>query len=180
MNLLTKQKLTVLENESLMVSGKRECWGGGTVREFGKVMYTLLYSKWITSKDLLYSKWNFTQCYVQVRWEGSSCIPSLLTWNYHNIVNQLGAALCLVTQSCPSLCDPMDCSSPDSSVQEDSPGKRSPCTDPLDLSMGILSMKITLFSREPFQPRDQIQVSCMVGGFFTSWATREAQEHWSG
>ena len=27
-------------------------------------MYTLLYSKWITDKDLLYSTWNSTQCYV--------------------------------------------------------------------------------------------------------------------
>ena len=25
-----------------------------------------------------------------------------------------------------------------------------------------------------------IQVSCITGGFFTSWATREAQEYWSG
>ena len=36
----------------------------GTVREFGKVIYTLLYSKWITNKDLLYSTLNSTQCYV--------------------------------------------------------------------------------------------------------------------
>ena len=107
-------------------------------------------------------------------------IPSLPTWNYPSIVNRLHAVLCLVAQSCPTLCDPMDCSSPDSSVLKDSPGKRSPCTDPLDLFMGILSMKIMLFSRGPFQPRDQTQVSRMAGGFFTSWATREAQEYWSG
>ena len=31
--------------------------------------------------------------------------------------------MCLVTQSCPILCDPMDCSLPDSSVHGDSPGK---------------------------------------------------------
>ena len=31
--------------------------------------------------------------------------------------------LCLVTQSCPTLCDPMDCSPPGSSVHGDSPGK---------------------------------------------------------
>ena len=30
--------------------------------------------------------------------------------------------LCLVAQSCPTLCDPMDCSSPDSSLHGDSPG----------------------------------------------------------
>ena len=34
------------------------------------------------------------------------------------------------------------------------------------------------FSRESSQPRDWTQVSCIAGGFFTSWATREAQSHW--
>ena len=36
------------------------------------------------------------------------------------------------------------------------------------------------FSRESSQPSDQTQVSRIAGGFFTSWATREAQEYWSG
>ena len=36
------------------------------------------------------------------------------------------------------------------------------------------------FSRGSSQPRDQSQVSRIAGGFFTSWATREAQEYWSG
>ena len=31
--------------------------------------------------------------------------------------------VCLVSQSCPTLCDPMDCSPPGSSVHGDSPGK---------------------------------------------------------
>ena len=31
--------------------------------------------------------------------------------------------LCLVTQSCPTLCDPVDCSPPGSCVHRDSPGK---------------------------------------------------------
>ena len=31
--------------------------------------------------------------------------------------------VCLVTQSCPTLCDPMNCSLPGSSVHKDSPGK---------------------------------------------------------
>ena len=38
--------------------------GERIVKDFGKVMYTLLYLKWITNKDLLYSTWNSTQCYV--------------------------------------------------------------------------------------------------------------------
>ena len=33
------------------------------------------------------------------------------------------AVLCLVAQSCLTLCDPMDCSLPGSSVHGDSPGK---------------------------------------------------------
>ena len=45
--------------------------------------------------------------------------------------------LCLVTQSCPTLCDPMDCSLPGSSVHGDSPGKNTAvgltCPPPEDL-----------------------------------------------
>ena len=29
--------------------------GGGIVRDLGKVLYTLLYLKWIANKDLLYN-----------------------------------------------------------------------------------------------------------------------------
>ena len=36
------------------------------------------------------------------------------------------------------------------------------------------------FSRGSSQPRDWTQVSRTAGGFFTSWATREVQEYWSG
>ena len=36
------------------------------------------------------------------------------------------------------------------------------------------------FSRGSSQPRDQTQVSHIAGGFFTSWATKEAQEYRSG
>ena len=36
------------------------------------------------------------------------------------------------------------------------------------------------FSKGSSQPRDQIQVSHIAGGFFSSWATREAQEYWNG
>ena len=36
----------------------------GIVGEFGMDMYTLLYLKWITNKDLLYNTWNSAQCYV--------------------------------------------------------------------------------------------------------------------
>ena len=58
--------------------------------------------------------------------------------------------------------------------------------DPMDCTVhGILQSRILewvaiLFSRGSSQPRDQTQVSCIASGFFTSCATREAQEmRWS-
>ena len=44
--------------------------GEGIVMELGEVMYTLLYSKWITNKDLLHSTQNSAQGYVAA-WMGA-------------------------------------------------------------------------------------------------------------
>ena len=62
MNLLTKQK----ETHRKLTHG---CQAEGTVKDFGKVMYTLLYLKCITNKNLLYSTWNSAQCHV-LAWMG--------------------------------------------------------------------------------------------------------------
>ena len=48
------------------------------------------------------------------------------------------------------------------------------------LQARILEWVAFSFSRESSQPRDWTQVSGIAAGFFTSWATREAQEYWSG
>ena len=48
------------------------------------------------------------------------------------------------------------------------------------LQARILEWVAFSFSRGSSQPRDRTQVSHTAGGFFTSWATREAQEYWSG
>ena len=64
MNLLTKQKKTHRLRKWIY-----SCQGKETAREFGKIMYTLLYLKWITNKDLLYNIWNSAQCYVAA-WMG--------------------------------------------------------------------------------------------------------------
>ena len=61
-----------------------------------------------------------------------------------------------VAQSCPTLCDPVD------------------YTVHGVLQARILECVAFPFSRGSSQPRDQTQVSCIAGGFFTSWATREA------
>ena len=58
--------------------------------------------------------------------------------------------------------------------------------DPLDYTVhGILQARIMgwvsfPFFRGSFEPSGQTQVPHIAGGFFTSWATRETQEHWSG
>ena len=48
------------------------------------------------------------------------------------------------------------------------------------LQARILEWVAFPFSRGPSQARDQTQVSCIAGRFFTIWATREAQEYWIG
>ena len=60
------------------------------------------------------------------------------------------------------------------------------CLQPMDhtvhgiLQAGIWEWGAFPFSRVSSQPRDQTQVSHIADGFFTNWATREAQEYWSG
>ena len=51
-----------------------EGWREGIVREFGTDMYTLLYFKRITNKDLLYSTGNSAQYYVAASMGGESGI----------------------------------------------------------------------------------------------------------
>ena len=66
----------------------------------------------------------------------------------------------LVTQLCPTLCDPMDYSPPGSSAH------------------GIIQASILVAipsSRGSSWPRDRTRLSCIVGRFFTIWAIREAQ-----
>ena len=66
----------------------------------------------------------------------------------------------LDTQSCPTLCDPMDCSPPGSSTHG-------------FLHARILEWVAIPFSRGSSWPRDRTWVSCTAGRFFTIWATRE-------
>ena len=113
----------------------------------------------------------------------------------------LNAALCLVAQSCLTLFDLKDCSPPGSSIHGDSPGKNTgvSCHAPLQgifptqgSNPGLPHCRLILyqlshkgsprilewvaypFSRGPSQPSNWTGVSCIVGRFFTHWATREA------
>ena len=59
--LQNRKRLTAFENK-LMVAGG-DGWEERILGEFGMDMYTLLYLKWRTNKDLLCSTWNSAQCY---------------------------------------------------------------------------------------------------------------------
>ena len=84
------------------------------------------------------------------------CFPLGLT----SLISMLSKSESEVAQLCPTLCNPMDCSLPGSSIH------------------GIFQARILecipiSFSRRSSQPRDWTQVSHIVGRRFTVWATRE-------
>ena len=116
-------------------------------------------------------------------------------------INQCSWAVCLVTQSCPTLCDLMDWSQPGFSLPGDSSGKNTRVGGHALLqgilptqgsnphlphyrqilfhlshqgSPRILEWVAYPFSRASSWPRNWTGVSYIAGGFFTSWATREA------
>ena len=75
----------------------------------------------------------------------------------------MSLVLCLVARSCLTLCDPVDCIPPGSSV------------------LGVFQARMSglpfSFSRGSSPPRDPTRVSCLscfAGRFFTCWATGEA------
>ena len=68
-----------------------------------------------------------------------------------------------VAQSCPTLCDPMDCSLPGSSVYGIFQAK-------------LLEWVAIYFSRGSSRCRDRTWVSHVAGRRFTEWATREASQ----
>jgi len=67
----------------------------------------------------------------------------------------------LLTQSCLTLCNSMDCSLPASSAHG-------------ILQTRMLEWVAIPFSRKSSQPRNPTQVSCNAGRFFSVWVTREA------
>ena len=89
--------------------------------------------------------------HVPYRKNGATPSPDIWAW----------CLLVLVTQSCPTLCDPMDCSPPGSAVHG-------------ILQARILEWVAIPFSRGSSPPRNWTQVSWIAVGFFTIWAARGA------
>ena len=91
--------------------------------------------------------------------------PHLLHWQTGSLplrhpgnpISREGVCV-LFTQSCPTLCNPMDCSLPGFSVRG-------------ILQARLLEWIAIPFSRGSSQPRDWTLVFCTAGRFFTIWAT---------
>ena len=177
---------------SVVSEAEVDLGGGGGKEQFHSFFCdpmnvgNLISSSFAFSKSRLYI-WKFSYCWS-------------LTWRILSIILIACAMLCLVTQPCPTLYDPMDYSPPGSSVHGDSPGKsiRVSCHallqgifPTLGLNPGFSHFRWTLyclshqgsprilegvtypFSRRSSWPRSGTGVSCIAGKFFTSWATRE-------
>ena len=82
--------------------------------------------------------------------------------NLHPILLSRYFVCVLVTQLCPTLCNPMDCSPPGSSVHG-------------IFQARILEWVAIFFSRGSSWPKDWTWVSCTAGRFFAIWATRAAK-----
>ena len=78
----------------------------------------------------------------------------LFTCKLYNILYQPCAGLCFITQSCLTLCDPMDCRPPGSSVRGDSPGQNT--------GVGYHALLQGIFPTQGLN-----MVSHIAGGFFT-------------
>ena len=168
MSLTIKQKQTQRCREQ-----NHGCWGGDWWRgmdwELGISRCKLLHIEWKNSKVLLYSTGNYIQhLRVNCNEEGYKkknlymhiTEPLCCTVEINNIVSQL--------------------------CEWKLPIHGWLFAIPMDYTVhGILQARILEwvtfpFSRGSSQPRDLTQVSHIAGRFFTSWATRKAQETWSG
>ena len=101
-------------------------------------------------------------------WITTNCGKFFKRWEYQTTLSALWE-ICMqlkkeseVAQSCLTLCDPVDCSLPGSSVHG-------------IVQARILEWVTISFSRGSSQPREWTRVSCTGGTRFNLWATREAR-----
>ena len=117
---------------------------------------------------------SLTQSYREVKYKLLSLLKTI-KWNWwgvrgeevFNFLLYMSELMFYSSKSCPIPCDPMDCSLPGSSV-------------PGILQGRILEWVAMPSSRGSSKPRVRTEVSHIAGGFFTIWATKEAQECYSG
>ena len=100
----------------------------------------MLHTQAVANSSLLHSQWQFV---VSDCWKQLFCEP-----RKHCIVCARAECVC-VLKSCPTLCDPMDCSPPGSSVHEDSLPFPSP-GDLADPGIELMSLRLLHWQADSF------------------------------
>ena len=85
---------------------------------YPSLLSSLCFSFWKPSLSALSTVFSHLPLYYSCIFSYTFFIPTSFI-----IISPLLCVLCVVTQSCPTLCNPMDCSLPGPSVHGDSPGK---------------------------------------------------------
>ena len=124
-----------------------------------RIIYTMLtvVNSWWGRGKVFFTFFSCLLLWVNIsQW---TCMTFFFHWSiidvqYYMLPTYSIVETVLVAQSCPTLCDPTDCSPPGSSVHG-------------ILQAGILKWIAIPFSRGSSQPRDRSQVSCIAGRFFT-------------
>ena len=105
----------------------------------------------------------FQTCKINVlKWHKGKCLVEAGHFCFSCCFSRVEERRKKVVQSCPTLCDPMDCSLLGSSIHG-------------IFQARILEWVAVSFSRGTSRPRDWTQVSITVARRFTIWATREVQ-----
>ena len=92
--------------------------------------------------------------------EQTCCLEVLRSLEKTMVMVMVGHA-----KSCPTLCNPMECSLPDSSVHGISQAR-------------VLEWVVISFSRESSWPRDRTHISCLAGRFFTTESPGKPRENY--
>ena len=152
--------------------------GSSQCRDWTQVSHIAgrFFTMWDTREAPTWERWDVYHCCKDsvcgLLVDPGLCLPVHRPWRGHKLDHTatrtprpalpgLRIVLCLVVQSCLTLCDPLDCSPPGSSVHG-------------ILQARILEWVAISFSRESSWPRDRTQVSWTASRFFTNWATRKA------
>ena len=151
---LTCLKIRVLGRQDLVPVWAASCSSCGTSSKYLGVFQPFI--KWADGDKNTCTSQEFC-----ILWVNSSKVHRALSGTWQAVSDCYYYCCCLGAKSCLTLCNPMDCSLPGSSVHGISQAR-------------ILEWVAMSFSKGSSQHRNQTWVSCIAGRFFTVWAIRGA------
>ena len=121
-------------------------WNLHEAIEFVWLDYCCVPSIYVSAKHTVDTQWTTVEWMIKL-------------WNMNEGLSAYSVWMSEVSQSCPTLCDPLNCSLPGYSVHG-------------ILQARILEWVAISFSRGSSWSRDQTWVSCVTGRRFMLWTTR--------